>query len=193
MWATILTAILGGFISLLTPCVFPMIPVTVSFFLKQGESRHHRPLTMAAVYCATIIVVLTAGGIALVHVLQVISQHWITNVFLTGVFVFFALSLLGMYEIELPSGLANLTGSREGKGGLIGIVFMALTFSIISFACVGPIYGGFITLEASQSSVTGWLQRASVLWPSPRPLLRHSSCWRYSPRCCGRCRKAVRG
>jgi thiol:disulfide interchange protein len=162
LWGTIVTAILGGFISLLTPCVFPMIPVTVSFFLKQGERASHRPLTMAAVYCATIVAVLTAGGIALVHVLQVISQHWITNVFLTGVFVFFALSLLGMYEIELPSGLANLTGSREGKGGLVGIVFMALTFSIISFACVGPIYGAFITLEASQS-VTGWLQR--VLGP----------------------------
>jgi thiol:disulfide interchange protein DsbD len=159
LWATIVTAILGGFISLLTPCVFPMIPVTVSFFLKQGERASHRPLTMAAVYCATIIAVLTVGGMALVHVLQVISQHWITNVFLTAVFIFFALSLLGMYEITLPSGLANLTGSREGKGGLIGIVFMALTFSIISFACVGPIYGGFITLEASQSSVTGWLQR----------------------------------
>jgi thiol:disulfide interchange protein len=158
LWATIVTAILGGFISLLTPCVFPMIPVTVSFFLKQGEREHHRPLTMAAVYCATIVAVLTAGGIALVHVLQVISQHWITNVFLTGVFVFFALSLLGMYEIELPSGLANLTGSREGKGGLVGIIFMALTFSIISFACVGPIYGAFITLEAS-GSVVGWLQR----------------------------------
>lgn len=158
LWATIVTAILGGFISLLTPCVFPMIPVTVSFFLKQGERVHHRPMTMAAVYCATIVAVLTAGGIALVHVLQVISQHWITNVFLTGVFVIFALSLLGMYEIELPSSLANLTGSREGKGGMVGIVFMALTFSIISFACVGPIYGAFITLEASQS-VSGWLQR----------------------------------
>lgn len=159
LWATLITALLGGFISLLTPCVFPMIPVTVSFFLKQGERVHHRPLTMAAVYCATIVAVLTVGGIALVHVLQVISQHWITNVFLTAVFVFFALSLLGMYEIELPSGLANLTGSREGKGGLVGIVFMALTFSIISFACVGPIYGAFITLEASQASLTGWLQR----------------------------------
>jgi thiol:disulfide interchange protein len=137
-----------------------MIPVTVSFFLKQGERAHHSPVTMAAVYCVTIVAVLTAGGIALVHVLQVISQHWITNVFLTAVFIFFALSLLGMYEIQLPSGLANLTGSREGKGGLVGIVFMALTFSIISFACVGPIYGAFITLEAaSQSSVTGWLQR----------------------------------
>jgi thiol:disulfide interchange protein DsbD len=174
LWGTIVTAMLGGFISLLTPCVFPMIPVTVSFFLKRGENNQYRPLTMAAVYCATIVAVLTAGGVVLVRLLQEISQHWITNVFLTVVFVFFALSLLGMYEIALPSGLANLTGSREGKAGLTGIVFMALTFSIISFACVGPIYGGFITLEASQSSaVSSWLQRLlgplafSVAFASP--------------------------
>jgi thiol:disulfide interchange protein DsbD len=160
LWATVVTALLGGFVSLLTPCVFPMIPVTVSFFLKQAERKEHRALTMASVYCATIVAVLTVGGMALVRVLQAVSQHYLTNIFLTAVFIFFALSLLGMYEITLPSGLANLTGSREGKGGLVGIVFMALTFSIISFACVGPIYGGFITLEASQSSaVTGWLQR----------------------------------
>ena len=118
LWATVITAVLGGFVSLLTPCVFPMIPVTVSFFLKQGERNHHRPLTMAAVYCATIVTVLTIGGMGLVHVLQVISQHWITNLFLTGVFVFFALSLLGMYEIALPSSLANLTGAgRQGRPG----------------------------------------------------------------------------
>lgn len=159
LWGTIVTAVLGGFISLLTPCVFPMIPVTVSFFLHQGERSHRRPMVMATVYCATIVAVLTVGGMVLVRVLQVISQHYITNIFLTSVFIFFALSLLGMYEIELPSSLANLTGSREGKGGLLGIVFMALTFSIISFACVGPIYGGFITLEASHSSVTNTLQR----------------------------------
>jgi thiol:disulfide interchange protein DsbD len=159
LWGSIVTAVLGGFISLLTPCVFPMIPVTVSFFIHQGERSRRRPLTMATVYCATIVAVLTVGGMVLVRALQVISQHYLTNIFLTAVFVFFALSLLGMYEIVLPSSLANLTGSREGKGGLLGIVFMALTFSIISFACVGPIYGGFITLEASQSTVTNWLQR----------------------------------
>jgi thiol:disulfide interchange protein DsbD len=160
LWATLVTAVIGGFVSLLTPCVFPMIPVTVSFFLKQAERQQHRALTMAAVYAATIVAVLTLGGIVLVKVLVDVSQHYLTNIFLTGVFLFFALSLLGMYEITLPSGLSNLTASGEGKGGLIGIVFMALTFSIISFACVGPIYGAFITLEASsQSAVTGWLQR----------------------------------
>jgi thiol:disulfide interchange protein DsbD len=165
LWATIVKAIIAGFISLVTPCVFPMIPVTVSIFLKRSEAKvgpdqtaGPGPITMALVYCGTIVAVLTAGGIALVSVLATISQHWATNLFLTFIFVFFALSLLGMYEIQLPSSLANLAGAKQGQSGLTGIVFMALTFSIISFACVGPIYGGFITLEAASGS-GGWLPR----------------------------------
>ncbi len=92
--------------------------------------------------------------------MQTISQHWITNVFLAVVFIVFALSLLGMYDLTLPNSLASLTLSKQRKDSYVGIVFMALTFSIISFACVGPIYGGFITLEASgQSGVTNWAHR----------------------------------
>ncbi len=160
LWSTIVTAILGGLISLATPCVFPMIPITVSFFIKQAETRHGNALVMAGVYSGTIVLVLTAGGMALVSVLQMISQHWITNVFLATVFIVFALSLLGMFELTLPTSLSDLTSSKQGSGGYAGIIFMALTFSIISFACVGPIYGGFITLEAAQQgTVTGWLQR----------------------------------
>ncbi len=158
--ALLLTAMLAGFISLATPCVFPMIPVTVSIFLKQGEATGAMVLARAAVYAGTLIIVLTIGGAALGSVLQTISQHWGTNMFLTAVFVFFGLSLLGMYDITLPSWLSDMTSSGEGKGGLMGIVFMALTFSIISFACVGPIYGGFTALSASSSSaLEGWTQR----------------------------------
>ena len=158
--ALLITAILGGLISLATPCVFPMIPVTVSIFLKQEEGGRGLALARAFVYCFTLVVVLTIGGVALGSVLQQISQHWGTNMFLTAVFVFFGLSLLGMYEITLPSWLSDRTASGEGKGGLLGIVFMALTFSIISFACVGPIYGGFTALSATSSSaVQGWAQR----------------------------------
>jgi thiol:disulfide interchange protein DsbD len=158
--ATIMKALLGGLISLLTPCVFPMIPITISFFLKQAEARGASPLPMAAAYSLTIVVVLTAGGIALISVLVDISQHYLTNFVLAGVFLVFSLSLLGMYDITLPSWLTEMTSSREGQGGLLGVVFMALTFSIISFACVGPIYGGFITLEATtQSTAANLLQR----------------------------------
>jgi thiol:disulfide interchange protein DsbD len=160
MLGLVLAAVLGGFISLATPCVFPMIPITVSVFVKQSESEGGSLLAKAIAYSLTLIVVLTIGGIVLGSVLQTIAQHWITNLFLTGVFVFFGLSLLGAYDITLPSWMSDMTSSGEGKGGVMGVVFMALTFSIVSFACVGPIYGGFTALSAAgNSAVVGWTYR----------------------------------
>jgi thiol:disulfide interchange protein DsbD len=167
----IATAVIGGFVSLLTPCVFPMIPITVSFFLKQSEMRGKpgegngngsaSAVLQAAVYSGTIVLVLTIGGVALLGVLVSISQHYLTNFILASLFLFFALSLLGMYDITLPSWLQDTTASREGQGGLLGVFFMALTFSIISFACVGPIYGSFITLQATQTGAAGYVQRVA--------------------------------
>jgi thiol:disulfide interchange protein DsbD len=150
----ILSGIVWGAISLLTPCVFPMIPITVSFFIKQSEKEHHRPLPMALVYCATIVVVLTIGAVLLLSVFQAASQHWLTNLLLGGLFIFFALSLFGMYDITLPAGLANYTSTQQGRGGTAGTVFMALTFSIISFSCVAPFLGGFAALVPSFGNVT---------------------------------------
>jgi thiol:disulfide interchange protein DsbD len=143
LWAFILQGILWGAVSLVTPCVFPMIPITVSFFLKQSEKEHHRPVVMASVYCATIIAVLTTSAVALLSFFTQVSTHPLTNYGMGALFVFFALSLFGMYEIELPHSLAQFTSSREGQGGVVGTVFMALTFTIISFACVAPFLGGF--------------------------------------------------
>lgn len=139
----ILAGIFWGAISLITPCVFPMIPITVSFFLKQSEKEHHRPIVMASVYSLTIVIVLTLAAAFLLSAFRLLSVHPLTNYFIGGLFVFFALSLFGMYEIELPQSLAQFTSSREGKGGLVGTIFMALTFTIISFACVAPFLGGF--------------------------------------------------
>lgn len=150
--------IVWGALSLLTPCVFPMIPITVSFFLKQAEKQHHRPLTMAMVYSSTIVIVLTIGGLLLIRLLQPLSQHWATNLALGCLFGFFALSLFGMYEIRLPTGLANYTSAHEGQGGLWGTMFMALTFTIISFTCVAPFYGGFIALAAAATTVGAWVK-----------------------------------
>ncbi len=147
----VLAGVFWGAISLITPCVFPMIPITVSFFLKQSEKEHHRPLAMALVYCLTIVAVLTLAAVLLVRTFQEISQLWITNVLLGGLFIFFALSLFGMYEIELPSGLARFTSAREGQGGTVGTIFMALTFTIVSFACVAPFMGGFAGLSTSET------------------------------------------
>ena len=143
LMAFMLAGIFWGGISLVTPCVFPMIPITVSFFLKQSEKAHHRPIVMATVYSLTIVVVLTLAAAFLLSVFRWLSINPIMNYALGGLFVFFALSLFGMYEIELPSGLARFTSAREGRGGLVGTMFMALTFTIISFACVAPFLGGF--------------------------------------------------
>jgi thiol:disulfide interchange protein DsbD len=145
----ILSGIFWGAVSLITPCVFPMIPITVSFFLKQSEKEHHRPITMALVYCATIVLVLTIAAVALLNFFQALSVNAWANYGLGALFIFFALSLFGMYEIELPSGLARFTSEREGKGGMVGTVFMALTFTIISFACVAPFLGGFSGTSAT--------------------------------------------
>src|SRR5205807_7292625 len=121
-----LTGMFWGFISLITPCVFPMIPITVSYFLKQSEKEHHKPVTMAVVYCGTIVVVLTIAAAALLHSFRLLSVSPYMNYGLGLLFVVFALSLFGMYDIELPSFLGRFTSERESKGGLIGTFFMAL-------------------------------------------------------------------
>jgi thiol:disulfide interchange protein DsbD len=141
--AFLLAGVFWGAVSLVTPCVFPMIPITVSYFLKQSDKQHQRPLTLAAVYCGTIVVVLTIAAVLLLSFFRQLSINPLLNFALGALFVFFALSLFGMYEIELPSGLARFTSAREGQGGLVGTMFMALTFTIISFACVAPFLGGF--------------------------------------------------
>jgi thiol:disulfide interchange protein DsbD len=127
-----------------------MLPITISFFLKQAENKQNRPLVLATVYTLTIITVLTLGAVVLLETFQQISQESYTNFILGGLFIFFALSLFGMYEIRLPSRLATFTSIREGQGGIIGTVFMALTFTIISFSCVAPFMGGFAGIAVQE-------------------------------------------
>lgn len=134
-------AMISAILMLLTPCVFPMIPITVNFFIKQSEKEHHNPLLMASVYSGTIIVLLTAVMLALGSVIISIANNEWFNIALGLVLIFFALSLFGMYEIELPSFLARYTSAHEGKGGLVGAIFMAMTFTITSFTCTGPFLG----------------------------------------------------
>jgi len=141
--AFVLQGIFWGAVSLVTPCVFPMIPITVSFFLKQSEKKEYHAWSLACVYSLTIVIVLTIAAVALLSFFRWLSVNPVMNIGLGLLFVFFALSLFGMYDIELPSGLAQFTSSREGRGGYLGTIFMALTFTIISFACVAPFLGGF--------------------------------------------------
>ncbi len=141
--AFLLTAVFWGGVSLLTPCVFPMIPITVSFFLKQSEKNRASPVLLALVYCGTIVVVLGAASLTLLGFFTALSINPWMNVFLGTLFVVLALSLFGMFDLTLPASLTRFTSSREGQGGLLGTVFMALTFTVVSFTCVAPFLGGF--------------------------------------------------
>ena len=145
----IVAAVLWGFVSLATPCVFPMIPITVSLFLKQSNQSTASVLRLALVYCLTIIAVLGSSAVFLLAIFQRLSVDPYMNLFLAGLFVFFALSLFGMYDISLPNFL--LQGADRGRraGGTIGTVFGAVAFSIVSFTCVAPFLGGFAGLAAS--------------------------------------------
>lgn len=139
-----------GLAAIFTPCVFPMIPITLSFFIgQQGASQapsRSRSLSQAGVFCLGIMALFTGLGFGLTAVLgpfgvvQLGSNPWV-NGFISVVFFAFALSLLGAFEITLPSGLLTKLNQASGQGGYFGVLLMGLTFSLTSFACVGPFVG----------------------------------------------------
>ncbi len=158
----LVTAALWGLVSLVTPCVFPMIPITVSIFLKQSHNSTSQTLKLATVYCLTIVVVLGVSAVALLKVFVDLSVSPWMNLFLGGLFVVFALSLFGWYEITLPRGLLKFTQSRQGGGGVVGTVFGALAFTMIGFTCVAPFLGGFAGMASSGNYATGELVLAGL-------------------------------
>ena len=160
--ALLATAVFWGFVSLVTPCVFPMIPITVSLFLKQSNQTAGGAVKLALVYSLTIIAVLGSSAVFLLSVFQQLSINPYTNLFLGALFVVFALSLFGMYDLTLPGFLLRATERRRGAGGLAGTVFGALAFSIVSFTCVAPFLGGFAGMTASQEYTKAELILAGV-------------------------------
>ncbi|MCI0702598.1 MAG: thioredoxin family protein [Planctomycetia bacterium] len=152
LWAFIATAAAWGLISLITPCVFPMIPITVSIFLKQAQGSLRERLKLAAVYSGTIIVVLGVSAFALLKFMAWLSAHPVTNILLALIFIVLALSLFGMYEIMLPNSLAKRLQAKQAKGGTIGTIFGALAFTVISFTCVAPFLGGFAGISAGSGA-----------------------------------------
>jgi len=157
VWAIIVLGFLGGLIALLTPCVFPMIPLTVSFFTKRGESKSKGKFE-ALFYAFSIIAIylLLAMPFALFNVssdtLNELSTGAALNVFFFVIFVIFAFSFFGFYEISLPSFIANQADSASNLGGFIGIFFMALTLAIVSFSCTGPIVGALLAGALTSAS-----------------------------------------
>ena len=148
-WAFLLLAMGAGFASLLTPCVFPMIPLTVSYFTKHAGNRP-QAVRMASIFGGSIIVTFTGIGIIAAVVvgaagaLRIASNPWV-NLFIAIVLVGFALSLLGLYELRLPSGLINYFNRKGSEGsGLGGALFMGLTLTLVSFSCTAPFVGGLL-------------------------------------------------
>jgi len=170
LWAVILEAIVWGFVALLTPCVFPMVPMTVSFFLKNSQSAENKGAKakgklMASLYGFFIIALYTvpiaviilvtyfAGGEAVTaDIFNWLATHWLPNVIFFLVFMIFAASFFGAFEITMPSWMVNKSDSKSDKGGFIGVFFMALTLVLVSFSCTGPIVGT-ILIKSTQGEI----------------------------------------
>ncbi|MBO7396967.1 MAG: thioredoxin family protein [Bacteroidales bacterium] len=156
LWSLILEAILWGFAMLLTPCVFPMVPMTVSFFLKSSDSpaRGRFKALMYGLFIVllytvpiAVIVLLTRllGGDAITaDIFNWLSTHWLPNLLFFAVFFVFALSFFGAFEITLPASWTTATDAKSAKGGLAGVFFLALTLVLVSFSCTGPIVGSVL-------------------------------------------------
>lgn len=165
-----LLAFLGGFSAIFTPCVFPMIPMTVTFFTKDRKKKKTDGMTEAeikaveamyrrealkkvAVYAISIIAIYTILGVFFSAVFGAgfnnwLSTHWLPNLFFFFLLLFFGLSFLGMYEIVLPSSWVNAADRQADKGGYLGVFFMAFTLALVSFSCTAPIVGSLLVLAS---------------------------------------------
>lgn len=159
IWSIFLIAFLSGFVALLTPCVFPMIPMTVSFFTKQSENKA-AGIRNAIIYGLSIIFIYVILGVAVSAIFGADAlNNMATNVYFNIAFflllVIFAASFLGAFELTMPNSWINKADSASDRGGLIGIFFMAFTLALVSFSCTGPIVGTLLVEAASGGSYMG--------------------------------------
>lgn len=159
LFSLFLISILFGFISILTPCVFPMIPMTISFFMQKSSSRFNAILK-ALVFGISITILYTLVGVIVsltsagADFTTILSSNWIPNLIFFVLFAVFASSLFGLFEIVLPTGLANKADKQVDKGGALSSFFLAVTLVIVSFSCTGPIIGALL-VEAANGSFVG--------------------------------------
>ncbi len=152
LWSFFIISFFAGLAAILTPCVFPMIPMTVSFFLKSNKSRAKAKL-QAFFYGFSIVVIYTIIGTVVALTLganfaNFLSTHWLPNILFFLVFVVFAASFFGMFEINLPNWMITRSDNNADKGGLVGAFFMAFTIVLVSFSCTGPIVGALLVASA---------------------------------------------
>ncbi len=157
LWTIFFLAFLGGFAALLTPCVFPMIPMTVSFFTKQSKTKS-QGIRNAIFYGISIIIIYVLLGTIVTAIfgadaLNALSTNVYFNIIFFVLLIIFAASFLGAFEIMLPNSWANKIDSQADRGGIIGILFMALALAIVSFSCTGPIVGTLLVESASKGGI----------------------------------------
>ncbi len=158
LFSYVLLAFTAGLLALITPCVFPMIPITVSFFTKNSAEPGKTNTRGALAYCLGIIVSFTGVGLLTTAIfgasgIQQLATNPFVNLFLAALFIFLALSLFGLFELTLPSGLVNRMSSKGRSGGLAGPIFMGVTFSLTTFTCTVP-FVGTLLIAATQGD---WL------------------------------------
>ena len=158
LWWIFIAAFAGGLLALLTPCVYSMIPVTVSFFTKRSKTRAEG-IKNAISYAISIIIIFTLLGFLVTLIfgpaaLNNLATNWIANLVFFALFIIFGFSFLGAFEIQLPYSWTNKSDSKAGTGNFMGIFFMALTLVLVSFSCTGPIIGNLLVL-ASRGSYFG--------------------------------------
>ena len=157
LWIVFFKGFGGGLIALLTPCVFPMIPMTVTFFTKRSKTRV-KGILNALLYGVSIIVIYVSLGLVITALLgptglnDLSTNVWMNLIFF-GIFIFFAVSFLGAFEIRMPNSWVNKADGNADKGGLIGIFFMAFTLSLVSFSCTGPIIGTLLVESAADGAL----------------------------------------
>jgi len=156
LWTFFFIALGIGFIGLLTPCVYPMIPMTITFFMNASQNKL-KAKSQALVFGLSIIFIYTIIGVLVsalfgADTIKQVSEHWITNLLFFLLFAFFAASFFGMFELVLPTWLTNKSDRQADKGGYIGAFFMALTLVLVSFSCTAPFVGG-ILVEAATGEV----------------------------------------
>ena len=157
LWSIFFIAFFSGFAALLTPCVFPMIPMTVSFFTKQSKSRA-KGIKNALIYGVSIIFIYVVLGFLVTWIfgagaLNALSTNVWFNIIFFLLLIVFAFSFLGAFEIMLPQSWANKVDSQADRGGIVGILFMALALAIVSFSCTGPIVGTLLVEAASKGGI----------------------------------------
>lgn len=161
LWMAFLIALLGGLLTMITPCVFPMVPMTVNYFIHDGKRRQ------AWIFGISIVLIFAVMGAILTllfgpEALYFLGTHWIPNLLFFIIFLLFSLSFFGLFELQLPSRWVNRSDAEAGKGGWLAPFFMALTTVLVSFSCTGPILGAALVGLAT-STTNAWVSLVTML------------------------------